>query len=157
MIAGVFPICLDDTCHFLAIDLDKGEWQKDAEVLRDVCKELEIPVSIERSQSGNGAHVWFFFEDAVLAKTSRELGTALLTAAMNRRHEIKMSSFDRLFPNQDSLPKGGFGNLIALPLQKAARLHGNSEFIDESFQSYEDQWLIWQESREYRLMLSHHS
>ena len=140
MIAGVFPICLDDSCHFLAIDLDKGEWQRDAEVLRDVCKELEIPVSIERSQSGNGAHVWFFFEDAVLAKTSRELGTALLTAAMNRRHEIKMSSFDRLFPNQDILPKGGFGNLIALPLQKAARLHGNSEFIDESFQSYEDQW-----------------
>ncbi len=140
MIAGVFPICLDDSCHFLAIDLDKGEWQRDAEVLRDVCKELEIPVSIERSQSGNGAHVWFFFEDAVLAKTSRELGTALLTAAMNRRHEIKMSSFDRLFPNQDILPKGGFGNLIALPLQKTARLHGNSEFIDESFQSYEDQW-----------------
>lgn len=140
MIAGVFPICLDDSCHFLAIDLDKGEWQRDAEVLREVCKDFEIPVSVERSQSGNGAHAWFFFENAVLAKTARKLGTALLTAAMNRRHEIKMSSFDRLFPNQDSLPKGGFGNLIALPLQKTARQHGNSEFVDESFQSYEDQW-----------------
>lgn len=140
MIAGVFPICLDDSCHFLAIDLDKGEWQRDAEVLREVCKDFEIPVSIERSQSGNGAHVWFFFEEPVLAKTARELGTALLTAAMNRRHDLTFSSFDRLFPNQDSLPKGGFGNLIALPLQKTARLHGNSEFVDESFRSYEDQW-----------------
>lgn len=141
MIAGVFPICLDDSCHFLAIDLDKGEWQRDAEVLREVCKDFEIPVSVERSQSGNGAHVWFFFEEPGLAKTARELGTALLTAAMNRRHDLTFSSFDRLFPNQDSLPKGGFGNLIALPLQKEARLHGNSEFVDESFRSYEDQWV----------------
>jgi superfamily II DNA or RNA helicase len=140
MIAGVFPICLYDSCHFLAIDLDKGEWQRDAEVLREVCKEFEISVSIERSQSGNGAHVWFFFEEPVLAKTARELGTALLTAAMNRRHDLTFSFFDRLFPNQDSLPKGGFGNLIALPLQKTAQLHGNSEFVDESFRSYEDQW-----------------
>lgn len=140
MIAGVFPICLDDSCHFLAIDLDKGEWQRDAEVLREVCRQLAIPVSIERSQSGNGAHVWFFFEQPVLAKSAREFGSALLTAAMNRRHELTISSFDRLFPNQDILPTGGFGNLIALPLQKIARQHGNSEFVDESFRSYEDQW-----------------
>lgn len=140
MIAGVFPICLDNSCHFLAIDLDKGEWQQDAEVLREVCRQFEIPVSIERSQSGNGAHVWFFFAQAVPAKKAREFGSVLLTAAMNRRHELTLSSFDRLFPNQDSLPKGGFGNLIALPLQKTARQHGNSEFVDESFRSYEDQW-----------------
>ena len=74
------------------------------------------------------------------AKKVREFGSALLTAAMNRRHEIKMSSFDRLFPNQDTLPTGGFGNLIALPMQKTARQHGNSEFVDEAFRSYEDQW-----------------
>lgn len=140
MIAGVFPICLDDSCHFLAIDLDKGEWQRDAEVLREVCSQFGIPVSIERSQSGNGAHVWFFFAQPVPAKKAREFGSALLTAAMNRRHELTLSSFDRLFPNQDSLTTGGFGNLIALPLQKTARQHGNSEFVDESFQSYEDQW-----------------
>lgn len=140
MIAGVFPICLDDSCHFLAIDLDKGEWQRDAEVLREVCRQFEIPVSIERSQSGDGAHIWFFFEQSVPAKKAREFGSALLTAAMNRRHELTLSSFDRLFPNQDTLPSGGFGNLIALPLQKSARQHGNSEFVDESFRSYEDQW-----------------
>ncbi|MDB6354173.1 DEAD/DEAH box helicase family protein [Trichococcus sp. K1Tr] len=140
MIAGVFPICLDDSCHFLAIDLDKGEWQRDAEVLREVCHQFAIPVSIERSQSGNGAHVWFFFAQPVPAKKARKFGSALLTAAMNRRHELKIASFDRLFPNQDSLPSGGFGNLIALPLQKTARQHGNSEFVDEAFRSYEDQW-----------------
>ena len=102
--------------------------------------QFEIPVSIERSQSGNGAHVWFFFAQSVPAKKAREFGSALLTAAMNRRHELTLSSFDRLFPNQDNLPTGGFGNLIALPLQKTARQHGNSEFVDESFRSYEDQW-----------------
>ena len=140
MIAGVFPICLDDSCHFLAIDLDKGEWQRDATVLREVCSQFKIPVSIERSQSGNGAHVWFFFAQSVPAKKAREFGSALITAAMNRRHELTLASFDRLFPNQDSLPTGGFGNLIALPLQKTARQQGNSEFVDESFRSYEDQW-----------------
>jgi hypothetical protein len=108
---------------------------------RDVCEKLNIPVAVERSRSGNGAHAWLFFEEAVAAVSARRLGNALLTEAMSQRHEIKFSSYDRMFPNQDFMPKGGFGNLIALPLQGGARMHGNSEFVDETFQSYPDQWV----------------
>ncbi|MFZ2633947.1 MAG: hypothetical protein WA081_12760 [Desulfosalsimonadaceae bacterium] len=108
--------------------------------MRDVCAEFTIPVAVERSRSGNGGHVWFFFENSLSAALARKFGTALLTHAMNRRHEIKFKSYDRLFPNQDTLPKGGLGNLISLSLQKTARETGNSEFVDENFNSYEDQW-----------------
>jgi superfamily II DNA or RNA helicase len=101
---------------------------------------LSIPFAVERSRSGNGGHVWFFFEAHVSAALARKFGTTLLTAAMNKRHEIQFKSYDRLFPSQDTMPKGGLGNLIALPLQKTAREKSNSEFIDEHFQSYEDQW-----------------
>jgi hypothetical protein len=74
------------------------------------------------------------------ASLARRLGSALLTCAMNRRHELTFKSYDRFFPNQDTLPKGGLGNLIALPLQKTARDQGNSVFLDEGFRPYEDQW-----------------
>jgi hypothetical protein len=109
-------------------------------VFRDVCIEFKMPVAVERSRSGNGGHVWFFFENRVSAALARKLGTALLTCSMNKRHEIRFKSYDRLFPSQDTLPKGGLGNLIALPLQKSARENGNSEFVDENFQPYDDQW-----------------
>ncbi|MFL2106081.1 TOTE conflict system archaeo-eukaryotic primase domain-containing protein [Desemzia sp. FAM 23991] len=140
IIAGIFPIGVDDSCYFLAIDLDKKEWQKDAAVLRKVAKKYQIPVNIERSRSGNGAHIWFFFEEAVPARRARKFGSLLITDAMNAHAQIDFSSYDRLFPNQDTLPKGGFGNLIALPLQKEARQNGNSVFVDEDFLEYEDQW-----------------
>jgi superfamily II DNA or RNA helicase len=105
-----------------------------------VCASFDIHIAIERSRSGNGAHVWFFFEQPISASLARKFGSALLTYAMSKQHDIPFKSYDRLFPNQDTMPKGGFGNLIALPLQKAARVNGNSVFIDESFQPYEDQW-----------------
>jgi superfamily II DNA or RNA helicase len=139
-IAGIYPLLPDDNCLFLAIDFDEEDWQKDISVFRSVCKELNIPVAIERSRSGNGAHAWFFFDEPVPATSARKLGNALLTKAMSVRHEIKFTSYDRMFPNQDFMPKGGFGNLIALPLQGGARKNSNSEFIDEDFQSYPDQW-----------------
>jgi hypothetical protein len=130
----------DETCLLLAVDFDEEDWQKDISAFRLVCKELNIPVAIERSRSGNGAHAWFFFDEAVPATSARKLGNTLLTKAMSVRHKIKFTSYDRMFPNQDFMPKGGFGNLIALPLQGGARKNGNSEFIDENFQSYPDQW-----------------
>ncbi|MDR0895808.1 MAG: DEAD/DEAH box helicase family protein, partial [Prevotellaceae bacterium] len=139
-IIGIYPLLGDDTCLFLAVDFDEAEWQKDVTAFRDVCGKLNVPVAVERSRSGNGAHAWFFFEEAVAAVSARRLGNALLTEAMSQRHEIKFASYDRMFPNQDFMPKGGFGNLIALPLQGGARIHGNSEFVDEAFQSYPDQW-----------------
>ena len=140
LVAGIYPLCQDEMCHFLAIDFDKEGWELDVSTLRDVCTAFAIPVAIERSRSGHGAHAWFFFTTPVSASLARKFGSALLTYAMSERHEIKFKSYDRLFPNQATMPRGGFGNLIALPLQKEARSKGNSVFIDECFQPYEDQW-----------------
>ncbi|MGD9567493.1 MAG: DEAD/DEAH box helicase family protein [Sedimentibacter sp.] len=139
-ILGIYPLLLEDDCYFLAIDFDDEGWQKDITVLREVCSKKNIPFAVERSRSGNGAHVWFFFEDKISASIARKFGSALLTYAMSERHEIKFSSYDRLFPNQDSLPKGGFGNLIAFPLQYYSRKNKNSVFIDENFEPFKDQW-----------------
>jgi len=140
IVTGIYPMFPDETCCFLAIDFDEEDWQKDITALRKVCAEFAIPFAVERSRSGNGGHVWFFFENQIAVSLARKLGTALLTYSMDRRHEIRFKSYDRLFPSQDTLPKGGLGNLIALPLQKAARQNHNSEFVDEHFQSYRDQW-----------------
>ncbi len=140
IVIGIYPLYQDETCHFLAIDFDDDGWQKDTSTLREVCLSFGIPVAVERSRSGNGAHAWFFFENKIPASLARKFGTALLTSSMNRRHEIPFRSYDRFFPNQDTMPKGGFGSLIALPLQKKARDQGNSVFVDEEFKSYTDQW-----------------
>jgi superfamily II DNA or RNA helicase len=140
LVAGIYPLRQDEKCHFLAMDFDKDGWQQDMSTLRDVCTAFAVPVAIERSRSGHGAHAWFFFADPVVASLARKFGSALLTRAMSERHQIKFKSYDRFFPNQDTMPKGGLGNLIALPLQKTARQNGNSIFIDERFQPYEDQW-----------------
>ncbi|MHB8871818.1 MAG: TOTE conflict system archaeo-eukaryotic primase domain-containing protein, partial [Candidatus Doudnabacteria bacterium] len=152
IVVGIYPMCTDDTCHFLAIDFDgedlpagmnsilQAGWQKDITVFREVCNKFDIQVAVERSRSGNGAHAWFFFENQISAALARKLGTLLLTYSMSKRHEIKFSSYDRLFPNQDTMPKGGFGNLIALPLQMRSRKQGNSVFIDNYFNPYPDQW-----------------
>jgi len=139
-IIGTYPMLPDDTCKFLVIDFDDGNWQEDVTVVRKVCTKKGIPVYVERSRSGNGAHMWFFFNDKIEAAIARKFGTVLLTYSMNERHEIGFESYDRLFPNQDTMPKGGFGNLIALPLQKSARLNGNSLFVDGNFEPYKDQW-----------------
>jgi len=139
-IIGIYPMNLDETCHFLAIDFDKEGWKKDITVMRNICSKFKIPVAIERSQSGNGCHAWFFFEQKVSASFARKFGTSLLTHSMNKRHEISFKSYDRLFPNQDTMPDGGFGNLIALPLQKTARENDNAVFINEGFSPYTDQW-----------------
>jgi superfamily II DNA or RNA helicase len=139
-VIGIYPLLPDENCHFLAIDFDDTGWQKDVTVFRMICVNHGIPVAVERSRSGEGAHVWIFFEEPVSAAVARKLGSVLLTCAMNSRHEISFKSYDRLFPSQDLMPKGGFGNLIALPLQGQARKMDNSVFIDEHFVPYPDQW-----------------
>lgn len=130
----------DETCRFVAIDFDDGDFKNDILEVAKVCDEKGISYAIERSRSGEGAHLWIFFSENVSAYIGRKLGSSLLTNAMNKRYQINFSSYDRLFPNQDTMPKGGFGNLIALPLQKKAREYGNSEFVNEKFISYKDQW-----------------
>lgn len=144
-VMGVYPMLADESCFFLAVDLDKEGWREDAGALLESCSELGVPAALERSRSGNGAHLWCFFDEALPAVLARKLGTALLTHAMGQRPELGFASYDRLFPNQDTLPKGGFGNLIALPLQAAAREQGNSLFVDSSFRAYEDQWAFLSE------------
>jgi superfamily II DNA or RNA helicase/very-short-patch-repair endonuclease len=139
-VAGVYPMLLDETCYFLAADFDKDGWREDAAAFIATCRGMDLPCALERSRSGSGAHVWFFFEEAVPASLARKLGSLILTQTMERRPDVSLDSYDRFFPNQDTLPQGGFGNLIALPLQKQARERGNSVFLDEGFDAYADQW-----------------
>ncbi len=139
-VIGVYPMLPDETCFFLAIDLDKESWQGDASALLRTCERLNLPAALERSRSGNGGHIWLFFQEPIPARLARDLGSHLLTETMESRPDIGLGSYDRLFPNQDTLPKGGFGNLIALPLQKLPRGRGASVFVDEHFTPYSDQW-----------------
>jgi superfamily II DNA or RNA helicase len=137
---GIYPLLQDETCWFLAVDFDKKTWQKDAAAFLEVCRTLNVPAALERSRSGNGGHVWIFFDRALCATAARKLGCAILTRTMESRHQVGLDSYDRFFPNQDTMPKGGFGNLIALPLQKGPRADGNSVFVDTEFHPYPDQW-----------------
>lgn len=139
-VVGVYPLLLDETCWFIAADFDRSGWMTDIAAFRDACNSAGLPVHVERSRSGNGAHAWFFFASPVSAVTARRMACFLLTQAMSRRHDLGLASYDRLFPNQDTMPAGGFGNLIALPLQHEPRSRGHTVFIDEAFRPYPDQW-----------------
>ena len=137
---GIYPLLLDETCWLLAADFDKKSWKDDALAFVETCRQLSVPAALERSRSGNGAHVWIFFDGAVHAATARKLGCHILTRTMERRYSMGLDSYDRFFPNQDTTPKGGFGNLIALPLQHGPRARGNSVFLDSNLQPHLDQW-----------------
>lgn len=137
---GIYPLLEDDTCYFLAADFDEAEWRDDARAFVQSCSELGVPVALEISRSGQGAHAWVFFAGKVSARDARRLGTAIISHTCSRTRQLKLASYDRLFPNQDKMPKGGFGNLIALPLQKRPREHGCSVFVDTAFHPYPDQW-----------------
>ena len=137
---GAYPLLTDDTCYFLAVDFDEADWKEDALAFVVTCRELGVPVALEVSRSGNGAHAWIFFEGRVAARDARRLGTAIISHTCARTRQLKLSSYDRLFPNQDTMPKGGFGNLIALPLQKTARERDCSVFVDGALRPYPDQW-----------------
>ena len=139
-VIGVYPMLRDETCWLLAADFDGDAWRDDVGVFLDACRRLDLPAALERSRSGNGAHVWIFFTAPIPAILARQLGCLLITEAMSHRHEIGMRSYDRLFPSQDTMPKGGFGNLIALPLQHTPRQSGNTVFLDKAFVPFTDQW-----------------
>lgn len=139
-VMGVYPMLRDETCFFLTVDLDNADWREDANAILETCRQLNLSAALERSRSGNGGHIWLFFGEAIPAVMARKLGAHLLTETMERRPEIGLASYDRFFPNQDTLPQGGFGNLIALPLQKKARESGNSVFLDDDLAPHDDQW-----------------
>jgi len=137
---GVYPLLEDDSCYFLAIDFDEAEWREDVRAFAGSCTDLGVPVAIETSRSGNGAHAWIFFANRVSARDARRLGTAIISHTCARARQLELSSYDRLFPNQDTIPKGGFGNLIALPLQKKPRENGSTVFVDSDLRPQPDQW-----------------
>jgi len=139
---GIYPLLTDETCWLLAADFDKKTWQDDALAFVATCHRMNVPAYLERSRSGNGGHVWIFFERPFSAMHARMMGCAILTQTMERRHHLGLDSYDRFFPNQDTLPKGGFGNLIALPLQWMPRQNGNSVFVDDALHPYPDQWQL---------------
>ncbi|MDK9758150.1 DEAD/DEAH box helicase [Vibrio sp. D173a] len=141
-VVGLYPMLANNTCWLLAVDFDKSDWQEASLAYVEVCKLKGIDCLLERSRSGQGAHVWIFFVQETDAKVARQLGFYLLDEAMKIHGALSFDSYDRLFPNQDVLPIGGIGNLIALPLQKQARLNGNSVFVDHSFTPYPDQWEV---------------
>jgi hypothetical protein len=148
-VIGVYPLLQDERCQLLAVDFDKEGWTEDAGAFAATCHAVGVPVAIERSRSGNGAHAWLFFEAPVPAVLARRLGCYLLTETMSRR-PVRHGLADRLFPNQDTMPKGGFGNLIALPLQHEARQQQHSAFFDEALQPLADQWGSWGPSADSR-------
>ena len=139
-VMGVYPLLEDETCWFLAVDFDKATWKGDVSAFVATCRRAGVPVAVERSRSGNGAHAWIFFAAPVPASAARKMGCYLITETMARHHQLGMESYDRLFPNQDTMPRGGFGNLIALSLQREARARGNTVFLDDNLVPYPDQW-----------------
>jgi len=139
-VIGLYPMTTKDTCYLLAMDFDEATWKEDITVVRRLCLAHGIPVYAERSRSGEGCHLWFFFEEEIKASIARKFGMTILDLAMQENGNIRFDSYDRLFPSQDFLQKDGFGNLIALPLQKEARIKHNSVFIDDEFLEIVDQW-----------------
>jgi superfamily II DNA or RNA helicase len=142
-VIGCYPLQKDNSCWFLACDFDKDGWILDSMAFLNIARQFGVPAYLERSRSGKGGHVWIFFSSSVPAISARQLGMRLLKATMDVRADVDLSSYDRFFPNQDYVPTGGFGNLIALPLQKKSRVRGNTEFInpeDRELRPYLDQW-----------------
>lgn len=160
-VIGIYPLLLDNCCNFLAFDFDSHKknfenteksdaavndnsnsekWKNDVRAVCITCGEYSIFHSVEISRSGNGAHLWIFFSEKIKAKTARQFGSLILQASMLKNHSISFETFDRMFPNQDEIPNGGYGNLIALPLQDRAVKEKHSVFTDESFLPYDDQW-----------------
>ena len=141
---GIYPMLEDETCYFLAFDFDdkknENDIKEDVLAFASICDKYNVPIAIERSRSGHGIHVWIFFENNIKALTTRKMGSLLLSKTMEIRDNLKIDSFDRMFPNQDTMPKGGYGNLIALPFQNEPMKYNNTAFLDRNFIAYDDQY-----------------
>lgn len=140
-VIGQYVLDKDSNTKVLVIDFDGADWKEATNAIRHVAKSHGIDVAVERSRSGDGAHVWFFFLELVSAKTARDFGSSLITEAAILNKTITFKAFDRMLPAQSTIPEGGFGNLIALPFQGKAQRKGNSIFVDEQFEPFPDQWL----------------
>lgn len=148
-VVGLYPVWPDGTCNYLVFDFDNHDessdsvkWQEEANALRGICTDNDVPCLVERSRSGKGAHVWIFFEKAINIKKARLFGAALLDKGAESVNQQSFDTYDRMIPAQDKLPEGGLGNLVALPLQGRAVKNGNSVFVDEKWQPYHEQWSV---------------
>ena len=154
-VIGIYPLFPDETCNFLVFDFDNHDnnlaeardganddpgWMEEVDALRSICAAQGIPVLVERSRSGKGAHIWMIFDEPIPASIARKFGSALLTKGAETINLKSFKSYDRMLPAQDKMPSGGLGNLIALPLQGQALRKGNSAFIDQFWHAYQDQW-----------------
>lgn len=144
-VIGLYPLMNGNVCRFLAFDFDshkglENSWKDDVFAVKNVCKEFDIPSYMEISRSGNGCHLWIFFSENVSAALARNLGFDILKKAMQKRHSLSFESFDRIFPSQNEIPDGGYGNVIALPLQGKAVKDGKSVFVDDFLKPFCDQW-----------------
>lgn len=140
-VIGQYVLDKDCNTNVLVIDFDKVDWKEATNAIRLVVKNHGINAAVERSRSGNGAHIWFFFLEPINAKTARDFGSCLIAEAAALNKTITFEAFDRMIPAQSTIPEGGFGNLIALPFQGKAQREGNSVFVDERFEPFPDQWL----------------
>lgn len=140
-VIGQYVLDKDCNTNVLVIDFDKADWKEATNAIRLVVKNHGINAAVERSRSGNGAHIWFFFLEPINAKTARDFGSCLIAEAAALNKTITFEAFDRMIPAQSTIPEGGFGNLIALPFQGKAQREGNSVFVDERFEPFPDQWL----------------
>ena len=147
-VVGIYPVLPDNVSYFLAADFDGETWRNEATTFVEVCAQFGLTAYLERSRSGNGGHVWIFFSDAYLCHKSRQIGLELIRRTFRISEFEKEVSFDRLFPNQDTVSKGGLGNLIALPFQGGSIAEGNTVFIDlQTGDPFRDQWKILHEAR----------
>lgn len=139
---GMYPLLKGDLCNFFAIDFDDERWKEDIIAVYKSFKNFGIVSAIEISRSGSGAHLWIFFNNSISATKARYLGNLIMQYTIDSNIGMSLDSFDRFFPNQDKMPKGNFGNLIALPLQRVPMEKGFSMFVDEDFRVYDDQWIF---------------
>ena len=152
-VVAIYPMLENNLCQLLVFDFDnhaKGaeqedyantddRWKEEINALRRICKNLDVDAVVERSRSGRGAHLWIFFKEMIPARLARKFGFALLEKGAESVNLKSFKYYDRMIPTQDALPEGGLGNVIALPLQGMALKFGNSAFVDENWNAYEDQ------------------
>ena len=152
-VVAIYPMLENNLCQLLVFDFDnhaKGaeqedyaniddRWKEEINALRRICKNLDVDAVVERSRSGRGAHLWIFFKEMIPARLARKFGFALLEKGAESVNLKSFKYYDRMIPTQDAIPEGGLGNVIALPLQGMALKSGNSAFVDENWNAYEDQ------------------